>query len=362
MRAANIEPNEVTFATVIGACAKACANLQANAATTATTMPIETATATITPAAKARAVKQPQEFQAANSDDTMPTPLRKALQILNVMRKDPTVVKPNIQVYNVAIRACAEGLDVTKAFQLLQMLEEDGLEANIVTYGTLMMACQRVGSISGMNRVFALLRESGLSPNEIIYGAALSCCRKAGQAEQASLLLQKMIREGLQPNIATFNTVLLAQAEGKNISAKDLDRAVRVVRLLTDRNQPVLATPNRQTFSILIRLFATHKRPRDAEAALRLMRQQGIVADVDLYTATISSYERIGQPLNALRLMESMRADGYDFYEVEVLNTLFKRLVKLANAVGQTLSKSNDRESTSAVIQSTSLWNETSIA
>jgi pentatricopeptide repeat protein len=221
-----------------------------------------------------------------------------------------------------------------------------------------------------MTRVFQLLRDDGLVPNEIIYGAALSCCRKAGEAERAFLLLRKMIREGLQPNIATFNTVLLAQIEGKS-TTKDLDRALLVFQMLTDDeyDAAVGAKPNRQTYSILIKALATNKRPLDAESVLQLMRaKHDMVADVELYTATISSYERIGQPLNALRLMESMRADGYDFYEVEVLNTLFKRVVKLANAVGQTLSKTSEvaqpRENApvATVAKTPSIWNETSIA
>jgi pentatricopeptide repeat protein len=68
-----------------------------------------------------------------------------------------------------------------------------------------------------------------------------------------------------------------------------------------------------------------------------------MIPDVELYTITVSAYERMGQPLSALRLMESMREDGYDFYDVEVLNTILKRLVKLVNAVGQTLGKGTDK-------------------
>jgi pentatricopeptide repeat domain-containing protein 1 len=326
MRATGVEPNEVTFAAVIGACATACANLSL----------------------KSDSKKDPNEI---------PIPQRKALQILNVMKKDPTVVDPNIQVYNAAMRACAEGLDVSRAFQLLQMLREEGLTPNIVTYGTLMTACQRVGSMSCLSKVFKLMKEDGLEPNGIIYGAALSCCRKAGEGERAFLLLRKMIRDGVEPNVATFNTVLIAQTEARSVTAKDIERGVLVFKTLIGND--TVATPNRNSYSILIRALAANKRPQDAEALLRRMRENNMTPDVDLYTATVSSYERAGQPLNALRLMESMREDGYDFYEAEVLNTLFKRVVKLVNAVGQSLtSKGNEFD-----IDTNPLFrNETSIA
>jgi hypothetical protein len=73
--------------------------------------------------------------------------------------------------------------------------------------------------------------------------------------------------------------------------------------------------------------------PREAEVLLQDMRKDNLVPDVHLYTSVVASYERARQPLRALRLMESMNEDGYDFYEVKVLNAAFKRVLKLANAV-----------------------------
>jgi hypothetical protein len=81
MRKRQVEPNEVTFAAVIGACATACSKM---------------------------------DLAAAQDDDNnikMPKPLRKALQLLSVLKKDKSVPSPNIQVYNAAIRTCAEALD-----------------------------------------------------------------------------------------------------------------------------------------------------------------------------------------------------------------------------------------------------------
>ena len=36
-----------------------------------------------------------------------------------------------------------------------------------------------------------------------------------------------------------------------------------------------------------------------------------------------------------------MRRDGYNFYEIKVLDSAFKRVVKLANVVGTTFSTAN---------------------
>ena len=300
MRKDGVQPNHVTMAAVIGACAVASMN----------------------------AVK--------NGEDAS-VPKEKALQLLQVMKKDESVVDPNIVVYNAAIRGCGEALDLNGALELLEELQQQGLEPTVVTYGSLMTACERVGNLDGASKVFKHLRDSQVTPNEIIYGAAISCCRKAGDPERALLLLRKMMREELSPNVATFNTVIVAQTEGR-----ELQKAILVYRLMKSKYSK--ARPNRQTYNLLIRAFAMYQEPVTAEALLREMQANGFVPDVDLYTATVTAYEKTRQPLQALRLMESMEEDGYDFYEILVLNAAFKKAVKLANVVGRGWSSKENEE------------------
>lgn len=309
MRCSNVEPNEVTLSAVIGACAVASMNL----------------------------VKQGEEQLSK-------IPQQKALQLLQVMKNDARVVDPNIVVYNAAIRACGEALDLESALRLLDELEERNLEPTQVTFGSLMTACERVGNLDGASKVFKRMRNAGIEANEIIYGAAISCCRKAGDPERALLLLRKMIREELSPNVATFNTVLIAQTEGRKA---DLQRGLLVFKLMRSK-QYSSAFPNRQTYNILIKGLATNQEPVRAEAMIRKMQFDGYTPDVDLYTATVAAYEKTGQPLKALRLMESMQEDGYDFYDIEVLDKAFKKAVKLVNAVGRGLVSKETEESTNS--------------
>lgn len=327
MRKQGVEPNEGTYAAVIGACATACAKQHHYN--------------------RNNDNEHKEVLKRGMNGNTMPLPLKKALQLLSVLKKDETIADPCIQIYNAAIRACAEAMDLPRAFQLLDTARQEGLEPTVITYGSLMTACERIGSVDDLTSVFKLLKQDGLEPNEIIYGAAISCCRKAGEAERALLLFHKMVREELRPNVAVFNTVIMAQAESKARSAKDMDRAILVYKILKSQ-QYSSACPNRQTYSILIRTLTVNKRPRDAEGLLRQMNHDGLTPDVDLYTATVSAYEQIGQPMQALRLMESMRDSGYDFYEAPVLNAAFKRAVRLVNVVGRGLSSSSAEDDVEA--------------
>ena len=77
------------------------------------------------------------------------------------------------------------------------------------------------------------------------------------------------------------------------------------------------------------------------------MHKDGFKPEVDLYTETVSCFEKTRQPLRAVRLMESMQAYGYDFYEIRVLNTAFTNALKLVNVVGTKL-----REDTAVPIKS----------
>lgn len=323
-----INPNVVTFSTVISACANASAQAAARV--------------------KDGDTKDTGEIRA---------PMKAALSLLAEMTSGKKgIAEPNVVTYNAAIKACAEGLDLEKSFSLLEELLERGLEPTIVTYGTLMTACERVGSVQGVSHVFKKLNKYSkhLRPNEIIYGAAISCCRKASEPERTTLLLHKMLKEKLSPNTAVFNTVLMSQAENKNF-----DKATIVYRLMKSDKIPQSARPNRQTYNALIIALALDGRPSDAEYYLKEMRKDGFLPDVDLYTATVTSYEKNREPLKAIQIMESMSEDGYDFYEVKVLNDAFKKAIKLVNVVGQGFKNSGAFQSNSTQLESNVLLDDT---
>eukprot|EP00804_Cyclotella_cryptica_P010999 CCRYP_017491-RB/>CCRYP_017491-RB protein AED:0.04 eAED:0.04 QI:345/1/1/1/0.66/0.5/4/866/1015 len=330
MRDEGIQPNVVTLSSTINACASACAQL---------------------------AKKKDEGDRSIHLEDIR-VPMTNALRLLQVMKAPTSSVKPNIVTYNAAIRACAEGMNLEGAFDLLRQLNEDGLEPTIVTYGSLMTACERVGNIDAASKVFRMVKDQtnggGIKANEIIYGAAISCCRKAGQPERALLLLRKMISDNLAPNTATFNTVIAALTEGKQSlspsSMSDFDtsdllwkKALSVFKIMRSKHAPDGVRPNRQTYNILIKNLAANHQPSYAESLLNIMRKDGFIPDVDLYTLTVRSYERCGNPIKALSLMESMRKVGCDFYEIKVFDEVFKNGLKILNRVA---GKRDDREST----------------
>jgi len=308
MRKEGVEPNELTMGAVIGACATACT----------------------------------RDENKSPDGVTMPLPQKKAIQLLSLMKKDPSMVKPNIQVYNAAIRVCAEACDTKRAFRILEDAKESGVERTQFTYGSLMTACERNSCLESTSKVFQLMREDDIKANEIIYGAAISCCRKAKEPKRTLLLLRKMIKEELLPNAATLNTVMIAQTEAGNPA--DSEKVLRVYKLMKSQFVDDRGRPNRYTYNILVNYFAEIEKPVAAEAFLDKMRKDGFKPDVDLFTTTVTAYERAHQPLKALNVMESMQDDGYDFYGVKVFDAAFKNGVKVLNAVGQNFAASDEEK------------------
>ena len=159
------------------------------------------------------------------------------------------------------------------------------------------------------------------------------------QPERALLLLRKMLSENLAPNTATFNTVIAALSESKPQqfpSDKNnlmLEKALSVFKVMRSKYAPRGVKPNRITYNVLIKNLANNLQPGYAESLLYTMRNDGFTPDVDLYTLTVRSYERCGNPRKALSLMESMREVGYDFYENKVFDKAFKSGVKILNSV-----------------------------
>ena len=257
------------------------------------------------------------------------TPFQTALQLFSEMKEQN--IHPNIITYNAIIKACAEAKEIDKAFMFLNELQTKHFSPTIVTFGTLMTACERVGDVAAAGKVFSKMEEENIEPNEIVYGAAISCCRKGNQPERALLLLRKMIHSSrLHPNIAVYNTVLMALTNSES-DPKNILRAAQLFTIMKTSTEP-----NRQTFSILLRAMTTQIKPpmaEESEQLLHNMKLVGFLPDVDQYTAVVNAYERNSKPLRALRLMETMREEGFDFYENQVLNETFKKLVKIVNAM-----------------------------
>lgn len=153
------------------------------------------------------------------------------------------------------------------------------------------------------------------------------------QWQRSYSLLKEMLKNDLNPNAVLFNTVIRALVAGG-----DTVTALNVLK--TMERSPRIVNPNRSTYQIIITALIASNRPVEAETMLSVMVVKGMKPEVELYTLTVRAYEKLKKPGLALSLMEKMRKNGYDFYDIPMVNKLFKHAVELAN----NLSPVNDEE------------------
>jgi pentatricopeptide repeat protein len=125
-----------------------------------------------------------------------------------------------------------------------------------------------------------------------------------------------MLTTGLKPNAATFHTIMSTLIE-----RNEIDKALEILKIMGSPRFS-LQSPTTKSYRILIHGLAERKRPDEALALLEEMYRLNLRPEVQSYTAIVRSYERIGRPLKAIEVMESMRENGYEFYDVEV-STIF---------------------------------------
>jgi len=294
-------PNAITYSAVISSCAEAIAS----------------------------------SSSSSEVQDRLP-PLEAALGLLEkIKQQQDDLTLPNIGIYNSLIRVCAEAQSPDKAFQLFEEATYR-LKPDIFTFGCLMTACERAGNLDLAAKVLQLMNEYNITPNEIIYGAAISCCRKTGEDKKALFLFRKMLTAGLKPNASTFHTIMSTLVE-----QGEVDKALEILKVMGSSKYS-LQPPKSKSYGIVIKGLSNLKRPDEALVLLEEMYDLNLRPEVQSYTAIVASYEKTGRPLKAIEVMEAMRENGYEFYGVEVLNSVFKRLIKLANKLGKGLSSGSD--------------------
>jgi pentatricopeptide repeat protein len=394
----HVMPTVFTYSAVIHACAVAAGSPDLRDTVGERLVPMKAALAVLEQMKAPPSSQQESGSSSETDDDDNPDNNIYSLKqmILRLAPPKGSNVKPNIVTYNSAIQACAEGMSLPHAFQLMEELRKDhhnnhnhnttlgqgqdqDLEPTLVTFGSLMTACERVGNVAAVGKVFQYMEDDypliAAQANEIIYGAALSCCRKAKEPVKAYRLFQKMLKSQIKPNAATCNTVLAtlvddvrpivpvvvntnnrdddsvtgvdndidSTATGDNTSSqssplplpKSLERAVLIFKAMEASPRYTSEQPNSMSSALLIKGYVQAHMPEDAERVLRQLKArlapQHQRPRVELYTAVVTAYERTIRPLKALELMEEMRAEGYDFYNVQMFNSAFKRLLKLTN-------------------------------
>ena len=244
----------------------------------------------------------------------------RALAILASMEKNGP--EPNIYTYNTITRAFGEVGRMEEALNVLTSIKRRGLEPDYFTFTTLLMACGRTGDSDQVSVIMALMKQHGMVPDEIAFGAAIDAHRRAGNSVKALECLQDMYRNKLEPSAAHYNLVIRTlKAEGY------VEKMFKMVMAISHKEG---AKINANTFELAIEAVLEKEQWREALLLIQSMERLDFKPSLDIYVGLVELLERARQYKAVLALYRVMVRDGYDFYENNVLNGVFKRLVSVA--------------------------------
>ncbi len=345
MRAAGLAPNVVTFSAAMEAC---------NGDRDAEGMPNWEMALELLREMEAQGVR-PNTVTYSTLMDllTEAGQWQRALHLFMTLEKDggQAGTTNSVWLYTAAIRACAQGRQLETALALLREVTADPARhgaPNLCLYTAALDACEKVGNGSlALQLLDEMAREHSIVVDDVACGVVISACRKAGLVGDCLRLLAFMLNHRLAPNLGVYNTVMGALCS----QPKYVDKAVEVLAFLAASQRPGNANtsgssrparaprPNAQSYSQVVDALADALRWDEALRLLQEMRDAGHRPEVLTCAKVVAACEKKQRWKEALQLLDDMRKDEYSFYELELLDQVFKKLVGVAAAGLRSISR-----------------------
>ena len=173
------------------------------------------------------------------------------------------------------------------------------------------------------------MEQKGIEPSEVTYSVTITACGNAGEWEQALALLDLMREKNMRINLITYNSAITALSKAAKQTAKSGNSQnlwVKALGLLEQMKKDKLE-PDGFSFCSAISCCGAEGRWEEALELMNLMQNGGPRTRPNkiAYTAAIASCGRSGQVDHALRLFRKMKEQGLSADRV-AYNALFAAL------------------------------------
>jgi len=238
----------------------------------------------------------------------------------------------NCIIYSTLMKGFAIQRDTDGAFEVLDLMSEEGITPNLVTLNTLLDACARAGKMEKCASVMQEIRtKHGLMPDRITYSTLIKGFCNHGDITKALALMKSMKEQGLKPDAIIYNTVMdgcvgkdkFAQCDElyetmkkEEVRATDYTLTVLIKRCGRDGKlnkafELVNTFPGlygvRPSVAALTCLISACIANKDLERALRVfekMKTDGPAPDAMTHEKLINALMRAGKVEQACRLVE----------------------------------------------------------
>lgn len=163
-----------------------------------------------------------------------------------------TMEEQNAVSWTAIISAFAQHGHGSKAFQLFNQMQEDGIRPDEVTFISILSACSHAGLLNEASHWLTIMTQHGITPSGKHYECLIDLLGRAGQLDKAEEVINEM---PFSPTAVTW-TALLASCRNQI----DVDRGERIARRMFE-----LDPENSGSYITLSNLYTAASMRDDAE-------------------------------------------------------------------------------------------------
>jgi pentatricopeptide repeat protein len=254
-------------------------------------------------------------------------------------------VQPNQATLNSLIAAYVGLGELREGEALLRRVQEGGswwgahLRADVRTYTTMMKGYVQKGRRSNAMRTLQAMQaehDARTAPNEVTYTTAISSCVRLGMMDEACVVLQEMAKQNVPANVVTYNVLLKGYCSARRLReahavVADMEKAgvaLDVVSYNTmvngcievDDNAAALGyfkkmreagiSPSAVSYTTLMKAFGRNSQPKQVHLVFEEMRSDpSVKTDAVAWNVLLDSYCRNGRAADAKRMFLTMKQD-----------------------------------------------------
>jgi pentatricopeptide repeat protein len=135
--------------------------------------------------------------------------LDKAMQLLEVMQRSSSRVRPDLVTYSVLIKAHCEAGKLPEALQLLEVLVNSGAEVDSIVFAHILEGCAKDGNSALAEKLFNDMLKANIEPTSYALNAMTKVYSRSGEFRKAVALVDSMeVRFGVQPTEPSYSYLI----------------------------------------------------------------------------------------------------------------------------------------------------------